>query len=75
MEYKSVIGKRSVKAYRFFLTSAQRDMIPRAKNSTASIQLLLRNAFINAIPKNNMKTAKFENFISLIYYLFYKMTF
>jgi len=43
--------------------SAQRDINPSAKNNIASSQWLLRNASINAIPKNNTKTARLVNFI------------
>ncbi len=49
--------------HQFFFKSAQSEINPKAKNSIASIQFLLRNASINAIPKNSMKTAIFVNFI------------
>ena len=68
------MAKDQIRPYQFFLISAQTDIIPNAKNNIASIQLLLRNASINAIPKNNMKTARFVNFITLIFLFFLLMT-
>jgi hypothetical protein len=65
------VAKDQLRSYQFFLISAQTDIIPNAKNNIASIQLLLRNASINAIPKNNMKTARFVNFITLIFLFFF----
>ena len=47
----------------FFFKSAHSEINPNAKNRIASIRFLLRNASINAIPKNSVKTAIFVNFM------------
>lgn len=62
-----MLAKNWLSPYQFFRRSAQREIIPSAKNNIASIQLLLRKASIKAIPKNKIKTVKFVNFIAFIF--------